>query len=49
MGEFSCCSFVAGIIRGIVTASGIPCTVTAYDLKDDDQHNYVMYLIRVEM
>ena len=49
MGEFSCCSFVAGIIRGVVVASGVPCTVTAYDLKDDDNHTYAMYLIRVEM
>ena len=46
LGEFSCCSFVGGIIRGVLVSAGFPCSVTAYDMKDEDNVRYALYLIR---
>ena len=49
LGEFSCCSFVGGIIRGIMVAAGFPCTVTAYDMKEEGRDVYSIYLIRLNV
>ena len=49
LGEFSCCSFVGGIIRGVMVAAGYPCTVTAYDMKEEGSDGYSVYLIRLEV
>lgn len=36
------------MIRGIMVAAGFPCTVTAYDMKDDENNRYAFYLIRLQ-
>lgn len=48
LGEFSCCSFVGGIIRGVLVAAGFSCTVTAYDMKDEASEGYALFLIRLD-
>lgn len=31
-----------------MVAAGFPCTVTAYDMKDEDGKRYAFYLIRLQ-
>ena len=34
MGQFNCAAFIAGIIRGVLDASGFPCQVSAHNADD---------------
>lgn len=44
--QFSCCSFVAGIIEGILFSAGFPCRITTHPNPQSQQPNAVVYLIK---
>ena len=44
--SFTCCSFVAGIVEGILVSSGFPCQVTAHPNGDSACPDRVVYLIK---
>ena len=52
--HFSCCSFVGGIIEGILTSAGYPCQVSTHpnnsateqEKKDKEVSDKVVYLIK---
>lgn len=31
-----------------MSGAGFPCSVTAYDMKDEEKEGYALYLIRLE-
>ena len=45
---FTCCSFVAGIVQGILNSAGFKCKVTAHPNPDDETGEGVIFLIKFE-
>ncbi|OHS94011.1 hypothetical protein TRFO_39837 [Tritrichomonas foetus] len=44
--QFSCCSFVAGIIEGILHSAGFPCRISTHPNPQSPQTDAVVYLIK---
>ena len=44
----SCCSFVAGIVQGILNSAGFKCKVTAHPNPDEQNPESVIFLIKFE-
>lgn len=44
--HFSCCSFVAGIVEGILCSSGFPCQVSTHPSPEQNAPERVIYLIK---
>ncbi|KAK8890036.1 Trafficking protein particle complex subunit 5 [Tritrichomonas musculus] len=46
--QFSCCSFVSGIIEGILFSAGFPCRITTHPNPQSPQTDAVVYLIKFQ-